>query len=60
MRPHGDWIAVNGNRPAFSELQMSFTGFTLDSHRSMGQNDRVAADYVQRTGSSAASRNRRR
>ena len=36
MRPHGDWIAVNGNRPAFSGFQMSFTGFTLDSHRSMG------------------------
>jgi kynurenine formamidase len=32
MRPHGDWIAVNGNRPAFSGFQMGFTGFTLDSH----------------------------
>jgi kynurenine formamidase len=29
MRPHGDWIAVNGNRPAFSGFQMGFTGFTL-------------------------------
>ena len=28
MRPHGDWIAVNGNRPAFSGFQMGFTGFT--------------------------------
>jgi kynurenine formamidase len=34
MRPHGDWIAVNGNRPAFSGFQMGFTGFTLASHRS--------------------------
>jgi hypothetical protein len=33
MRPHGDWIAVNGNRPAFSGFQMGFTGFT-GSHRS--------------------------
>lgn len=32
MRPHGDWIAVNGNRPAFSGFQMGFTGFTLASH----------------------------
>ena len=31
MRPHGDWIAVNGNRPAFSGFQMGFTGFTLPS-----------------------------
>ncbi len=29
MQPHGDWIAVNGNRPAFSGFQMGFTGFTL-------------------------------
>jgi kynurenine formamidase len=29
MRPRGDWIAVNGNRPAFSGFQMGFTGFTL-------------------------------
>ena len=29
MRPHGDWIAVNGNRPAFSGFQMGFTGFTV-------------------------------
>ncbi len=29
MRPHGDWIAVNGNRPEFSGFQMGFTGFTL-------------------------------
>jgi kynurenine formamidase len=28
MRPHGDWLAVNGNRPAFSGFQMGFTGFT--------------------------------
>jgi kynurenine formamidase len=34
MRSHGDWIAVNGNRPAFSGFQMGFTGFTLASHRS--------------------------
>jgi kynurenine formamidase len=32
MRPHGDWIAVNGNRPAFSGFQMGFTGFTPPSH----------------------------
>jgi kynurenine formamidase len=32
MRPHGDWIAVNGNRPAFSGFQMGFTGFTLPHH----------------------------
>jgi kynurenine formamidase len=31
MRPHGDWIAVNGNRPAFSGFQMGFTGFTRSS-----------------------------
>jgi DNA-directed RNA polymerase III subunit RPC1 len=29
MRPHGDWIAVNGNRPPFSGFPMGFTGFTL-------------------------------
>ncbi|GAA3550407.1 hypothetical protein GCM10022197_01580 [Microlunatus spumicola] len=29
LRPHGDWIAVNGNRPAFSGFQTGFTGFTL-------------------------------
>lgn len=29
MRPYGDWIAVNGNRPAFSGFPMGFTGFTL-------------------------------
>jgi kynurenine formamidase len=29
MRPHGDWIAVNGNRPAFSGFQMGFTGYTV-------------------------------
>lgn len=29
LRPHGDWIAVNGNRPAFSGFPMGFTGFTL-------------------------------
>lgn len=28
MRPHGDWIAVNGNRPAFSGFQVGITGFT--------------------------------
>jgi hypothetical protein len=28
MRPHGDWIGVNGNRPPFSGFQMGFTGFT--------------------------------
>ena len=33
MRPHGDWIAVNGNRPAFSGFQMGFTGFTTARHR---------------------------
>lgn len=31
MRAHGDWIAVNGNRPAFSGFQMGFTGFTVRS-----------------------------
>jgi hypothetical protein len=38
MRPHGDWIAINGNRPAFSGFQMGFTGFTLASHRSRDTN----------------------
>jgi kynurenine formamidase len=28
MRPHGDWIGLNGNRPAFSGFQMGFTGYT--------------------------------
>ena len=28
MPAHGDWIAVNGNRPAFSGFEMGFTGFT--------------------------------
>jgi kynurenine formamidase len=32
MRPHGDWIAANGNRPALSGFQMGFTGFTRPSH----------------------------
>jgi kynurenine formamidase len=32
LRPHGDWIAVNGNRPAFSGFQMGFTGFTGPGH----------------------------
>jgi kynurenine formamidase len=31
MCPHGDWIAVNGNRPALSGFQMGFTGFTRPS-----------------------------
>lgn len=29
MRPHGDWINVNGNRPHMSGFQMGFTGYTL-------------------------------
>lgn len=29
MRAHGDWIGVNGNRPAFSGFPMGFTGFTV-------------------------------
>jgi kynurenine formamidase len=29
MRLHGDWIAVNGNRPALSGFPAGFTGFTL-------------------------------
>lgn len=33
LRPHGDWIAVNGNRPAFSGFQTGFTGFTTARHR---------------------------
>lgn len=28
MRPHGDWIAINGARPAFSGFQAGITGFT--------------------------------
>lgn len=32
MRPHGDWIAVNGNRPDLSGFQMGFTGFTVADH----------------------------
>ncbi len=28
MRPHGDWINVNGNRPHLSGFQMGFTGYT--------------------------------
>jgi kynurenine formamidase len=32
MCPHGDWIAVNGNRPALSGFPMGFTGFTRPSH----------------------------
>jgi len=32
MRPHGDWIGVNGNRPPFSGFQMGFTGFTRRLH----------------------------
>ncbi len=30
MRPHGDWISVNGNRPPFSGFQMGFTGFSAE------------------------------
>ncbi len=29
LRPHGDWIGINGNRPPFSGFQMGFTGYTL-------------------------------
>jgi kynurenine formamidase len=29
MRPHGDWLGVNGNRPALSGFPMGFTGYTL-------------------------------
>jgi kynurenine formamidase len=28
MRPHGDWISINGARPRFSGFQMGITGFT--------------------------------
>jgi kynurenine formamidase len=28
MRPHGDWISINGGRPRFSGFQMGLTGFT--------------------------------
>jgi kynurenine formamidase len=28
MRPHGDWININGNRPPFSGFQTGFTGYT--------------------------------
>lgn len=28
MRPHGDWVAINGGRPHFSGFQMGITGFT--------------------------------
>ena len=33
MRPHGDWIAVNGNRPTLSGFPAGFTGFTLAGRR---------------------------
>jgi kynurenine formamidase len=29
MRPHGDWLTVNGNRPAFGGFPMGLTGFTV-------------------------------
>lgn len=29
MRPHGDWVSINGPRPHFSGFQMGVTGFTL-------------------------------
>lgn len=29
MRPHGDWVAVNGPRPHFSGFQVGLTGFTV-------------------------------
>ena len=29
LRPHGDWISINGARPHFSGFQMGITGFTL-------------------------------
>lgn len=29
LRPHGDWVAINGNRPPASGFQMGFTGYTL-------------------------------
>lgn len=28
MRPHGDWISINGARPRFSGFQVGITGFT--------------------------------
>jgi kynurenine formamidase len=28
MRPHGDWVSINGPRPKFSGFQMGITGFT--------------------------------
>jgi kynurenine formamidase len=28
MRPHGDWVSINGARPHFSGFQMGITGFT--------------------------------
>jgi kynurenine formamidase len=28
MRPHGDWVSINGARPRFSGFQMGITGFT--------------------------------
>ena len=29
MRPHGDWVSINGARPHFSGFQMGITGYTL-------------------------------
>jgi len=29
MRPHGDWVSINGARPHFSGFQMGITGFTV-------------------------------
>jgi kynurenine formamidase len=29
MRPHGDWVSINGGRPRFSGFQMGITGFTI-------------------------------
>lgn len=29
MRPFGDWVSINGARPAFSGFQVGITGFTL-------------------------------
>jgi kynurenine formamidase len=40
MCPHGDWIAVNGNRPAFSGFQMGFTGFTRRRTHRLASADR--------------------
>jgi kynurenine formamidase len=28
MRPHGDWVSINGARPHFSGFQVGITGFT--------------------------------